>query len=343
MNVIHAERELEGITRDGIRPLLAGVSLMFIASMPAIVSLLPPGSGAVIAVGAAGSLGLLLGGLWVALHSRPIPAGSGHAVATGIVLVVAAYLTLRGHLHPGPQHTPNFMLLIVAAGALILSTRWYSVAMALALAAWASFAIPWGPESGPQAFGVVNAAILSVVIHVTRRRAMLRLIGARAEAADLALKDELTGLRNRRAFFEIGAEHVAIARRGGRGSTILFVDVDGLKQINDRLGHGAGDTALRFVAAALQDSFRESDLIARLGGDEFAVLLPGSGGASRAILARLDGALMTAGQAIPEARLAVSVGSAVIEPTSDEDLSVALERADGVMYERRLRHLQPVV
>ena len=183
-------------------------------------------------------------------------------------------------------------------------------------------------------------AILSTVIHVTRRRAFLHLLEARAEVVELALKDDLTGLRNRRAFVEIGAEHVAVARRAGRASTILFVDVDGLKQINDRLGHAAGDTALRVVAAALQESFREADLIARLGGDEFVVLLPGSYDAGDAILARLDDALANAPDAVPGQPLAVSVGRAVIEPDTEEDLPAALDRADAAMYERRVLRLQ---
>ena len=172
---------------------------------------------------------------------------------------------------------------------------------------------------------------------------MLRLIGARAEAANLALKDELTGLCNRRAFFEVGAERVAAARRQGRASTILFFDVDGLKQINDRLGHGAGDTALRSVAAALEEAFRDSDLIARLGGDEFAALLLGAHGTTAAVLTRVNDALLTAALALPDARLTVSVGSAVIEPTSKEDLTIALGRADTVMYQQRLRRFQPAL
>lgn len=339
-----ADRELEPFSRSGIRPLSGGLGLIFLTGVPAILVMLPAGPGAVAAAMAAATVGVLMGGLWLVLGRRQMPHGSGHAVATGVLLTVAAYLTLRGHLHPGLQQTTNFMLLVVGAGALILSTRWYALALATALAAWASVAVPsWGPDSGALTFGLVNASILSIVIHVTRRRALLRLIEARAEVAELALKDDLTGLRNRRAFAEIGAEHVAVARRAGRASTILFIDVDGLKRINDRFGHAAGDTALQVVAGALQASFREADLIARLGGDEFVVLLPGSYDAGDTILARLDHALANVHSAISGAPLAVSVGRAVIGPDTDEDLPAALARADAAMYAQRLRRLQLAV
>ena len=338
MDSSQADQELERISRGGIRPLCAGLSLMFLAGAPAIAIMLPPGSARAIAAVAAGVLGLLMAALWVTLARRPIPRGSGHVAATGVLLINAAYLVLRGHLHPGPQQTTNFMLLLVGGGALILSTRWYAIATVAALAAWASVAIPfWRPDSGPLAFGLFNAAILSAVIHVTRRRSMLRLIEARAELAGLALKDALTGLRNRRAFLEIGGEHVAVAHRNGRASTVLFFDVDGLKQINDQLGHGSGDTALRLVAAAIEDSFREADLIARIGGDEFVALLPGAHITIETIMPRLNAALVAAGQTMPDARLAVSVGSAVIAPDSEEGLPGAIERADSAMYAQRLR------
>lgn len=340
VHLTSADRELELVSRSAVRPLAGALGLMFLVGVPAIVAMLPAGTNTMVAAAAAATVAALMGGAWLILGSRPLPVGSGHAAATAILLLVAGYLMLRGHLHPEFQQTTNFMLLVVGAGALILSTRWYGLAVAASAAAWAFLAVPsWRPDSGPLALGLLNAAILSAVIHVTRVRATLRLIEARTEVAELALQDDLTGLRNRRAFIEIGGEHIALARRLGRPSTILFVDVDGLKQINDRLGHAAGDSALRRVGAALQSSFRDADLIARLGGDEFVVLAPGSGAAVDSALARLTDALASADAAIPGLRLAVSVGRAVIEPHTDEDLSAALQRADTAMYERRVRQV----
>jgi len=93
----------------------------------------------------------------------------------------------------------------------------------------------------------------------------------------LALDDDLTGLRNRRGFIVFGNQLLSVLQRGGRPASLLFLDVDHLKQINDTDGHVAGDAALVEVGKALRETFRDSDVIARVGGDEFAVVLGGDG------------------------------------------------------------------
>jgi diguanylate cyclase (GGDEF)-like protein len=95
-----------------------------------------------------------------------------------------------------------------------------------------------------------------------------------AEVYKLAALDQLTGLYNRRSGEQRLAEEISRAVRHGRPLTLLVLDLDGLKQINDRLGHAAGDLLLRSFADRLQRAIRGSDLAVRLGGDEFMVLLP---------------------------------------------------------------------
>ncbi|HEV6965306.1 GGDEF domain-containing protein [Roseateles sp.] len=92
-------------------------------------------------------------------------------------------------------------------------------------------------------------------------------------AHEHAFRDELTGLYNRRAFFELGEQLVDGAKRSARSMAIIFVDLDNFKAINDRDGHSAGDEALRMAANALSHGARDTDLLARLGGDEFVFLL----------------------------------------------------------------------
>ena len=87
----------------------------------------------------------------------------------------------------------------------------------------------------------------------------------------LALVDELTGLYNRRGLLVLAEKKIAEARRQNRPLFVLYLDVDGFKQVNDTYGHAEGDAVLRQVATILQSTFRASDIIARLGGDEFAV------------------------------------------------------------------------
>jgi diguanylate cyclase (GGDEF)-like protein len=93
----------------------------------------------------------------------------------------------------------------------------------------------------------------------------------RAEAA--AMRDELTGLWNRRAWEQLRASEESRCRRYGHSACVLSIDLDGLKAVNDTEGHGAGDQLLRRAACALRNGVREQDVVARVGGDEFAVLL----------------------------------------------------------------------
>lgn len=97
-----------------------------------------------------------------------------------------------------------------------------------------------------------------------------------AEMQETAARDKLTGLYNRRLFEEQFEAALARSTRHGESLTLLVVDLDGLKRINDLGGHPAGDEALRALAEALRTSIRASDIACRLGGDEFAVILPGS-------------------------------------------------------------------
>jgi diguanylate cyclase (GGDEF)-like protein len=96
------------------------------------------------------------------------------------------------------------------------------------------------------------------------------------EMRELAARDKLTNLYNRRLFEEQFDAAVARAQRNGEQLSLLVVDLDGLKRINDLGGHPAGDEALRALADALRESCRAGDVPCRLGGDEFAIILPGA-------------------------------------------------------------------
>lgn len=94
------------------------------------------------------------------------------------------------------------------------------------------------------------------------------------KAYEYATADPLTGLQNRRAFLETGAQEVERSKRYAHPLTVIFLDLDNFKKLNDTKGHDAGDAALQAIAKALRNTLRSNDQITRLGGDEFAILLP---------------------------------------------------------------------
>ncbi|MBW4051833.1 MAG: diguanylate cyclase [Proteobacteria bacterium] len=154
------------------------------------------------------------------------------------------------------------------------------------------------------------------------------------------LTDELTGLNSRRGFFQLAGTHLKLHRRRAQTAVVFFVDVNDLKEINDRHGHGAGDEAIREVANAMRGTFRTTDLLARLSGDEFVVLamLPQDeiGQVAKKLTSRLDHFNSTAGRPY---QLAVSVGAA--EYREGESLDTVLARADDAMYRQKKVRRQP--
>ncbi len=153
----------------------------------------------------------------------------------------------------------------------------------------------------------------------------------------LALIDDLTGLYNRRGFMDLGAQHLNLARRSGRSLSLMYMDLDWFKRINDTYGHHVGDRCLLKLAEVLRNTFRGSDLIARPGGDEFAVLaLEASGEDAEALVSRLRARLeqLNAGDDEPFT-LSVSVGVARYEDRTPKELRDLLAEADAAMYEEK--------
>ncbi len=151
----------------------------------------------------------------------------------------------------------------------------------------------------------------------------------------LSNTDELTGLLNRRGFITLGEQQIRTSVRTGNRLWLLFGDLDGLKDINDRLGHEAGDRALCEVASLLgAGSFREADLVARLGGDEFAILATEiSATDGELFITRVADALERAnGQPDREFALSLSVGTALLDPKQPQSLDELIAQADRQMY-----------
>jgi len=147
----------------------------------------------------------------------------------------------------------------------------------------------------------------------------------------LARMDPATGILNARGLDEAAQPLLALSRRAHSPLTMLYIDLDNFKEVNDSFGHAEGDRLLKLVADALTRSIRQSDLAARLGGDEFAVVLPATDSAgARAIVERLRHHVREG--LAPHQSVTVSIGAATFaDPPST--LTEAIKAADRLMYE----------
>jgi diguanylate cyclase (GGDEF)-like protein len=153
------------------------------------------------------------------------------------------------------------------------------------------------------------------------------------EIRSLAITDELTGLYNRRGFLASATHQIKLAQRNGQSVLLLFCDLDNLKGINDSFGHQEGDLALVRTADALEETFRDSDIIARLSGDEFAVLASEASMPNRRdIVPRLEDCLAHAHGAEARYKLSLSIGVAKFDPLDPSSLAELMARADQDMY-----------
>src|SRR5678809_7427 len=151
-----------------------------------------------------------------------------------------------------------------------------------------------------------------------------------------SLKDDLTGLFNRRGLLKLAAPYLNFARRHKEKLLLLFIDLDGMKKINDEFGHNEGDNALIQTAAILNRSFRSSDIIARLGGDEFTVLVTDLNASKEEAIARLNENLRAYNASETRGhKLSFSIGVATLEPERMTCFEELLEQADQAMYEQK--------
>ena len=157
---------------------------------------------------------------------------------------------------------------ILVAGSVALSELVTCAAMAL----WLGRVSPAGAV-----LGALVPAVCAPPFIVALLRVVVQLRGTREELRRLTLTDELTGAFNRRHFVALAEKEFARARRYGQPFSVVMMDLDDFKEINDRHGHAGGDHVIRVVSELCRSGIRESDLFARLGGDEFVLLLPHTG------------------------------------------------------------------
>jgi diguanylate cyclase (GGDEF)-like protein len=172
-------------------------------------------------------------------------------------------------------------------------------------------------------------------VHYRLARTIRELEASKTALAEQATTDSLTKLKNRRAFFENGTKAVALARRYVSDLSVLLLDIDHFKKINDTYGHAVGDEALMVVANILLEMSRTEDTVARIGGEEFALLLPDTNRLGTAVLAeRIRSAIereqfITGDKIVP---ITVSIGIATFGVDPADSIDQLLGVADNRLY-----------
>jgi diguanylate cyclase (GGDEF)-like protein len=185
--------------------------------------------------------------------------------------------------------------------------------------------------------GPVQAALTTLLGEIDELRQEVGRLKARlVEAESLADEDVLTPLLNRRAFVRELRRVLAFTQRYGGPASLVYFDLDGLKAVNDRFGHAAGDVALQTVAQRLAEHVRESDIAGRLGGDEFGVILVHANqetamAKAAALAAIVEAEPVACGEWLMPIRISYGVGQILPDATAEQ----VLAEADAAMYARK--------
>jgi diguanylate cyclase (GGDEF)-like protein len=293
--------------------------------------------------------------VYVVIWYHVLPPGTfgeaRYSIAGSIVQLILVFMLAT----TGGVSSPWFVFYVLPVLATVFSYRPRSTAAVAAVAMVGLIAVAFGDLSDPtdevareffvvRAIGFAAMAMMAYVLTRTmgaqrwaleRQETRLRELLSVAERD--AMTDPLTMAHNRRALDPVLSRVASRAARDGRPYSILLMDVDQLKAINDRAGHAAGDDALRAVAAAAMESVRGYDVVARVGGDEFVVVLHDADAASaQATAGRISQRASDRLGADPALRGAtISVGTATWKAgRSPEEL---IAEADTAMYEEKRR------
>jgi diguanylate cyclase (GGDEF)-like protein len=225
-----------------------------------------------------------------------------------------------------------------AVGALTIASAVITIAItAIAVTILNNFAYPVN-------FGMAIAFACIVPLLVTPLLGwplvslLMRIYQSEEKMRELASHDSLTGLLSRHAFFENGNSYISLAKRDKNMFSVVMIDLDHFKSINDKYGHQAGDAVLKLFSDVVNSVSRNSDIIGRLGGEEFGLVLPSTGSSEAVEFSqRLH-------QAIAKAVLkyksdliqyTVSIGCASYRADSDETLDDLLANADIALYQAK--------
>lgn len=250
-------------------------------------------------------------------------------------LVAIGLAGLVGYLHLQTGLAYEFHLFFIVP---VLLVAWFVnirrgyVIASLTVILWYLADRQLGGETADRLPLLFNTLVrLSIFIAIVWLLGQLRLVLTRE--SQLAREDSLTGLANRRGFMQLGQGLLALARRQQTPISAIFIDLDRFKEVNDSLGHEAGDTLLQAVARTLRQHLRSSDIAGRLGGDEFALILPDTDAdAASAYAEALRDRLLATMRENGWSVVTFSIGVASFRQ-APADLPSLLKEADALMYE----------
>ena len=186
----------------------------------------------------------------------------------------------------------------------------------------------WGVDYSPVqlysflvTIGLINGFSLSFALSEERNKELLR---------SLSLKDDLTGIGNRRAFTEKMAETISFHKRYGVSACLVCIDIDRFKSVNDTLGHATGDIAIKNLANCITGMLRESDSVFRIGGDEFVIIADGTDRQAAFQLTEKIRKTVEETDILPGKELTISLGVTILKPEDTTD--TWLDRADAELY-----------
>ncbi|HEY8465537.1 MAG TPA: GGDEF domain-containing protein [Solirubrobacterales bacterium] len=306
----------------------AGLMMLAGAALATITVLLPPGAAGSDVLILVLALGLAALGITLVALRRASEVVLGIAIALGTVAITLG--TREGGL-VGTGTSDNEMLYVWIC---LFAFNFLAFRHALAQLAFIAVGYGWLLSGAPLDEAVtrwlvsISTLFVAGLLVAHLRSSRNRLVG---ELEQRARVDGLTGALNRRSFEERANLELARAQREGKPVSLVIIDVDGFKRLNDAHGHPTGDAILRRIANRLELETRQTDAIARPGGDEFAVLLPGATtGDALAVAERL----LYAGSGEEEPGVTLSIGVAT-GPPPDGSFRALWEQADAAMYEAK--------
>ncbi len=266
---------------------------------------------------------------------KPLPL---RLLALLCVALLEVGINLNGFGAPAGSSHPLPGLLLPVASSVIWLGRWdFLVAMALCALGPLPLLLRMGDGVHTLQYAVYMAISVSLatVLRAFMARTLFEQFKLERLLRERAETDGLTGLLLRNRFFELGRGALREANRSGQAVSMLFLDADHFKQINDNYGHAAGDAAVVALANSLRAQVREGDLIGRIGGEEFAMLLPGVD-REQALLRAEHLRLAVHASRHPGGRLTASIGVAACGPGHRDSIEGLLARADHAMRQAKL-------